>query len=140
MRIIWIGLKKIEIHSEKGYHIGIAHGAVEGETIDTEGMYFLMQRSELESIPVDVWLLGHTHVPFPKNLTENMEKADTRIFNAGTHVQTNVSCNTDGRCFIIQIDDEKKSKLSLFIQVIYIFIGNLSRLRRGTWKKHWIML
>lgn len=119
----WI--KKIEIHSEKGYHIGIAHGAVEGETIDTEGMYFLMQRSELESIPVDVWLLGHTHVPFPKNLTENMEKADTRIFNAGTHVQTNVSCNTDGRCFIIQIDDEKK------VQTKSVHTGNLYFYRKS---------
>ena len=30
-----------------------------------------------------------------------------KIFNAGTHVQTDVSCNTEGVCFIIEIDDNK---------------------------------
>ena len=58
----WI--KKAEIQDNGAYHIGIAHGAVEGETIDNEGHYFLMKRSELEAIGVDVWLVGHTHVPF----------------------------------------------------------------------------
>lgn len=53
----WI--KATDIPNDDTYHIGIAHGAVEGETIDKEGQYFLMTRSELESIPVDVWLLGH---------------------------------------------------------------------------------
>ena len=43
--------------------------------------------SELEDIPVDVWLIGHTHVPFPRDLTEVFTASD-KIFNAGTHVQT----------------------------------------------------
>lgn len=100
----WI--KETEFENTGAYHIGIAHGAVEGETIDKEGQYFLMKRSELENIPVDVWLVGHTHVPFPRNLTEKFTTGN-RIFNAGTHVQTDVSCNTEGVCFIIEIDDKK---------------------------------
>lgn len=100
----WI--KETRFESEGTYHIGVAHGAVEGETIDKEGQYFLMKHSELENIPVDVWLIGHTHVPFPSNLTENFMTAN-KIFNAGTHVQTDVSCNTEGVCFIIEIDDNK---------------------------------
>lgn len=63
------------------FNIGIAHGALEGETIDTEGQYFLMTRRELEDIPLDLWLLGHTHVPFPELGTEFA--ASGRIFNAG---------------------------------------------------------
>ncbi len=51
------------------FNIGIAHGALEGETIDSEGLYFLMSRPELEAIPVDVWLIGHTHVPFRRSRT-----------------------------------------------------------------------
>ena len=31
-----------------------------------------------------------------------------KIFNAGTHVQTDVSCNTEGQCFIIEISDKKE--------------------------------
>lgn len=100
----WI--KQIEIEKDSAYHIGIAHGAVEGETIDNEGQYFLMKRSELESISIDAWLIGHTHVPFPRNLTENFTYGN-KIFNAGTHVQTDVSCNTEGLCFVVEIDDNK---------------------------------
>ena len=101
----WI--KREGIIADNTYRIGIAHGAVEGETIDNEGVYFLMKRAELESIPVDAWLIGHTHVPFPRNLTEEYASCE-RIFNAGTHVQTDVSCNTEGQCFIIEIDENKK--------------------------------
>jgi len=100
----WI--KEAPIGGDGVYHIGIAHGAVEGETIDNEGQYFLMKRSELERIPVDVWLIGHTHVPFPRNLTEEFAPSE-RIFNAGTHVQTDVSCNTEGVCFVVEISDDK---------------------------------
>ena len=100
----WV--KEMTIDNDSAYHIGIAHGAVEGETIDNEGQYFLMKRSELESIPVDAWLIGHTHVPFPRNLTETYS-ATERIFNAGTHVQTDVSCNTEGLCFVVEISASK---------------------------------
>ena len=103
----WI--KDTTIDNDDVYHIGIAHGAVEGETIDNEGQYFLMKRSELESIPVDAWLIGHTHVPFPRDLTEKYVSCE-KIFNAGTHVQTDVSCNTEGLCFIVEIDDDKSNR------------------------------
>ena len=100
----WI--KETKIENAGAYHIGIAHGAVEGETIDNEGQYFLMKRSELESIPVDAWLIGHTHVPFPRNLTQAYTPSE-RVFNAGTHVQTDVSCNTEGLCFVVEISEDK---------------------------------
>lgn len=109
----WI--KDEDIDADGAYHIGIAHGAVEGETIDNEGAYFLMKRSELERIPVDVWLIGHTHVPFPRNLKEDAYTVGEKIFNAGTHVQTDVSCNTDGQCFIIEIEKDKTVKAKKFV-------------------------
>lgn len=108
----WI--KDENIVSDKTYRIGVAHGAVEGETIDSEGRYFLMTRKELEKIPVDAWLIGHTHVPFPKNLTEEFSPCD-RIFNAGTHVQPDVATNTEGGCFIIEIDENKKIRAKKFV-------------------------
>ena len=96
------------------YRIGIAHGAIEGETIDSEGAYFLMKRSELEAIPVDCWLIGHTHVPFPKGLTSEFTVTE-RILNAGTHVQTDVNCNTEGLCFIVEIDENKTVRAKTFV-------------------------
>ena len=100
----WI--KQTAICADGAYHIGIAHGAVEGETIDSEGFYFMMRRSELEEIPMDAWLIGHTHVPFP-DLKEDSYTSGMRIFNAGTHVQKDVSCNTEGYCFVIEISQDK---------------------------------
>lgn len=117
----WI--KDEQIVPDGTYRIGVAHGAVEGETIDSEGQYFLMKRSELENIPVDVWLIGHTHVPFPNNLTEEFATCE-KILNAGTHVQTDVSCNTEGQCFIVEIGDDKKIRAKKFVS------GNLRFYRR----------
>lgn len=118
----WI--KDLEIANDGAYHIGIAHGAVEGETIDNEGHYFLMKRSELEDIPVDAWLIGHTHVPFPRNLTDTFTVSE-KIFNAGTHVQTDVSCNTEGQCFVIEISENKT------VQAKKVTSGNLRFYRKN---------
>ncbi|MBQ8526036.1 MAG: metallophosphoesterase [Clostridia bacterium] len=98
----WI--KNENITPDNTYRIGIAHGAIEGETIDSEGQYFLMKREELESIPMDAWLIGHTHVSIPGSLKTVSYTSGERIFNAGTHVQTDVSCNTEGCCFILEIE------------------------------------
>ncbi len=117
----WI---KHETIASDAYHIGLAHGAVEGETLDEEGIYFLMKRDELEEIPVDAWLIGHTHVPFPRNLKKEEYTVCGKIFNAGTHVQTDVSCNTEGQCFIIEIDENKAVKAKKFLS------GNLRFYRK----------
>ena len=129
----WI--KKTEIENDSVYHIGIAHGAVEGETIDNEGHYFLMKRSELEDIPVDAWLIGHTHVPFPRTLTETLAPCG-KILNAGTHVQTDVSCNTEGLCFVVELDNNKSIKakkvlsgnLRFYRKSISVTAGNMANI------------
>lgn len=129
----WI--RDFEIVNDGAYHIGIAHGAVEGETIDNEGHYFLMKRSELEAIPVDVWLIGHTHVPFPRNLTDEFTTGD-KIFNAGTHVQTDVSCNTEGQCFVLEISENKtirakkvtSGNLRFYRKKISVTAGNMENI------------
>jgi len=117
----WI--KKEAIVPDRTYRIGIAHGAVEGETRDNEGEYFLMSRSELEAIPVDLWLIGHTHIPFPREVSEAFTAAG-RIFNAGTHVQTDVNCRTEGQCFIIDLLEDKT------VRARKVISGNVSFCRR----------
>ncbi len=131
----WI--KTADFSDIEAYHIGVAHGAVEGETIDNEGQYFLMKRSELEEIPVDAWLIGHTHVPFPRTLTENYTEGE-KIFNAGTHVQTDVSCNTQGLCFIVEIDRDKSVRakrvasgsLRFYRKSIHLSAGKMEQVLR----------
>lgn len=109
----WIS--DLDFKDDCSFRIGIAHGVVEGEAIDTEGEYFSMSRKELDKMPIDLWLIGHTHVPFPNDLTDKLISVNDRIFNAGTHVQTDVNCNTEGNCFIIEIADDKTIKAKKYI-------------------------
>ncbi len=108
-------IKAAEIPDGGSLRIGVAHGAVEGESLDREGAYYLMKRGELYDIPMDIWLIGHTHVPLPKDLTEEFAPTRERIFNAGTHVQTDVSNNTEGLCFIIDIDGQKNVRAKKYV-------------------------
>ncbi len=124
----WI--KSTRIDKDNAYHIGVAHGAVEGETIDKEGQYFLMSRAELEDIAMDVWLIGHTHVPFPSNLSVEYTNAG-RIYNAGTHVQLDVNCNTEGQCFIIELENNKPVRAKKVITGNLRFYRENIELRAG---------
>lgn len=111
-----LGWIKSENFPEDGkIRIGMAHGAVDRETIDNEGEYFIMTREELGAISVDAWLIGHTHVPFPKNLTEEFSAVDVNVFNPGTHVQTGVNNNTEGLCFILEFDEKKNLRAKKYV-------------------------
>ena len=88
------------------YHIGIAHGALEGISPDLAGEYFYMGKEELEDIPMDVWLLGHTHVSFP---TEE-KVTGWKVFNAGTPEPDGLNFRHPGAAWIISIDKEKTTR------------------------------
>ena len=88
-------------------NIGIAHGALKGLAPDIKEEYFPMSESELLAMPADVWLLGHTHIPYPKDLETDRDITGYRIFNPGTHEQTDLSNNTEGCCFIISVEKRR---------------------------------
>ena len=98
----WI--KEADIERDNIINVGIAHGALRGITPDMKEEYFLMTENELSGIPVDVWLIGHTHIPYPNDLKEDESIAGYKIFNAGTHEQTDLHNNTDGNGFIVSIE------------------------------------
>ena len=100
----WI--RQADIKKEDVINIGLAHGAIQGVTPDIKEEYFLMTENELSGIPVDVWLIGHTHIPYPDVLKEDEDTTGYKIFNAGTHEQTDLHNNTDGNGFIITVEKE----------------------------------
>lgn len=100
----WI--KETSVPKNGQINIGMAHGAIEGVTPDMQKEYFLMTEPELQAIPMDVWLVGHTHIPYPGGLSEDEEIGGYRIFNAGTHAQTDLHNNTRGYGFIISVDKQ----------------------------------
>lgn len=100
----WI--RNAEISQNGAINIGVAHGAIQGVTPDIKEEYFLMTEHELSAIPVDAWLIGHTHIPYPDVLLEDSDTTGYKIFNAGTHEQTDLHNHTDGNGFIITIDKQ----------------------------------
>ena len=127
-------IKDLSFEHREKYLIGMAHGAFEGESLDREGEYFKMTEKVLEEIPVDLWLLGHTHVPFPKNLTYELKPVKERVFNPGTHVQTDVSNGTEGLCFIIEIDGDKKIRAKKYLSGELRFYRREVPVRAGSFK------
>lgn len=101
----WI--KNAHIQKNGVINIGIAHGAIKGITPDLKEEYFLMTENELLGIPVDAWLIGHTHIPYPNVLEEDADIAGYKIFNAGTHEQMDLHNHTDGNGFMITIDKQQ---------------------------------
>lgn len=85
------------------YHIGVAHGALEGLSPDLEGNYYYMGINELNSIPTDLWLLGHTHVRYPLK----DEIVDNKIYNAGTPEPDGLDYVDEGSAWLITLNDEK---------------------------------
>lgn len=96
----WI--KKEEFLDEDKYHIGIAHGALEGLSADIEGNYYYMEMDELESIGTDIWLIGHTHVRYPVQ----DEIRNHKVFNAGTPEPDGMNFRGAGSAWFISLDRE----------------------------------
>lgn len=101
-----LGWIKDEGLMEEGkYHIGIAHGALEGLSPDVEGNYYQMYMDELNSIAMDLWLLGHTHVRYP--LVDEIK--DHRVFNAGTPEPDGLNYRYKGSAWLIDLEEERIS-------------------------------
>ena len=101
-----LGWIKATEWDDADYHVGLAHGAIQGLTPDMKNEYFLMTERELNNIPVDAWLIGHTHIPYPGDLKEDIETVGRTIFNAGTPEQTDLANNTEGVCLVLSLKKE----------------------------------
>jgi DNA repair exonuclease SbcCD nuclease subunit len=99
-----IGWIKSAEKNNEVLNIGIAHGNVTGLGLDNADKYFNMTKEELKQANMDLWLLGHIHVPYPamEKLSEN-----PGIFMAGTHMPDSWDYRHYGNCWHIEIDDQK---------------------------------
>lgn len=86
--------------------IGLAHGSLEGVSPDFNKTYYPMTRKELESSGLDLWLLGHTHLPWPENPDKN-----SRILIPGTPEPDGFDCKHEGSAFIINLESSSNMKV-----------------------------
>jgi DNA repair exonuclease SbcCD nuclease subunit len=107
-----------ETKTDNNYiNIGIAHGALEGLSPDLENSYYNMSIKELQSIPMDLWLLGHTHITYPFK----SPIANEKIFNPGTPEPDGLDCKHNGQAWIITIDENRKTNAELVQTGTYKF-------------------
>ena len=97
--------------------IGIAHGAIESLSPDLDKSYYNMSIKELQGIPMDLWLLGHTHITYPAK----SPITDEKIFNPGTPEPDGLDCKHKGQAWIITVDDNKKTNAELVETGTYKF-------------------
>ena len=97
----WIRDQEI---NEDTINIGVAHGAINGLSPDMNLNYYNMSLDELGDIPIDLWLLGHTHITYPFKSSVTSEK----IFNPGTPEPDGLDCKHSGNAWIISIDKDKR--------------------------------
>jgi DNA repair protein SbcD/Mre11 len=98
----WIN--DIEKDSHVAHHIGIAHGSLDGFSPDFDKTYYPMTISELEKCGLDLWLVGHTHIPFPVR-----PGTSDKIFFPGTPEPDGFDCQQEGKAWFIEIDNNKKN-------------------------------
>ncbi len=112
-----IGWIKDEILDESQLNIGIGHGALGGVSPDLDNNYYNMSMDELHSIPLDLWLLGHTHITYPFQA----EVFGDKIYNPGTPEPDGLDCTHEGHAWLITVSDKKKVSARRIITGTYKF-------------------
>jgi exonuclease SbcD len=83
------------------HHVGVAHGSLEGLSLDKEGLYYPMRLQELADTGVGTWLIGHTHLPFPKE-----PGPKDSVFIAGTPEPDGWDCTHEGSAWALELGDD----------------------------------
>jgi len=100
----WI--RKCPKDPEVKFHVGVAHGSLEGLSPDFNKEYYPMTEQELRTTGLDLWLMGHTHIRFPK------EQIGTgaRIFFPSTPEPDGFDCGHPGHAWLIEVGNDKSVK------------------------------
>ena len=78
--------------------IGVAHGSIDGLTLDAEGRYFPMTPTQLADLPPQVWVVGHTH--------RQHHLPQSRLVVPGTPEPDGFDFTLPGRAALISVDGD----------------------------------
>lgn len=118
----WIG--EIPRDEAIAVHIGVAHGSLKDLSPDFDRQFYPMTKEELEEIGLDLWLLGHTHLPFPSRPGDR-----DRIFYSATPEPDGFDCRHPGHAWLIEIGEDKKISPVLLTTGRYHFLHDQRELR-----------
>ncbi|HEX2867213.1 MAG TPA: DNA repair exonuclease [Ignavibacteriales bacterium] len=101
-----IGWVKDAPKSRDDLNIGVAHGSVQGVSPDMEQNYFPMTPDEMRQSGVSFWLLGHTHVQYPKS----RGTMNPVFFMPSTPCPDGFDCMHEGYAWIIEVMEDNSLK------------------------------
>lgn len=110
-------LKNLDDRAQYKYNIGLAHGALAGFSPDLNDSYFKMTKDELLGLDLDLWLLGHSHIPYPESKSVKKHK----IFNNGTPEPDGMDCSHPGYAWYIELGENKEISAERLITGNYHF-------------------
>lgn len=102
--IEWI--KKKKKSEDVDFHIGVAHGSLEGVSPDFDQAYYPMTKDELNSAGIDLWLMGHTHIRIPKKKSGK----GGGIFFASTPEPDGFDCQHEGFAWLFEAENRDTIK------------------------------
>lgn len=85
------------------WHIGVAHGSLEGVSADFQGDYYPMAQEELRRAGIDLWLMGHTHVRLP----DVDQGRESRVLFSATPEPDGFDCHHPGHAWLIELNDDR---------------------------------
>jgi DNA repair protein SbcD/Mre11 len=85
------------------WHIGVAHGSLEGVSPDFQGDYYPMTTEDLRQAGLDLWLMGHTHNRVP----DVDQGRESRILFSSTPEPDGFDCRHPGHAWIIELNDNR---------------------------------
>jgi DNA repair exonuclease SbcCD nuclease subunit len=85
------------------FHIGVAHGSLEGISPDFNRDYYPMSLEDLNHSGLDLWLMGHTHIRYP----DRQEGTENRIFFPSTPEPDGFDCRHPGYSWLIELREDK---------------------------------
>jgi DNA repair exonuclease SbcCD nuclease subunit len=103
--VAWIRGSDPDSHPEEAevLRLGIAHGSIEGLSPDSQGEYFPLKRSDLESAGLDLWIVGHTHRRHPEG-----EAGRSWLLVPGTPEPDGFDCLHEGGAWLVDVSGRKQ--------------------------------
>lgn len=96
----WI--RALDVKPPGKWHIGVAHGSVEGVSPDFDQLYFPMAAAEFAAAGLDHWCLGHTHNRYP----DLKEAENSPFLFSGTPEPDGFDCKHGGCAWVTVLEEE----------------------------------
>lgn len=112
--VSWI--EPLRTDAEK-MHLGIAHGSISGISPDMNGEYYPMDQAQLRLSGLDIWIIGHAHVPYPA-----AAERDPDLIVPGTPEPDGFDYGYEGGAYIISVNDRKETEVERIHTGTYRFL------------------